>query len=194
VGSPFLVRILKRGDYLLAKDKYGLTSNQRAFADEYIKNKGNATQAYLFAYQSCKKETVAATNGARLLRNAKVSRYIADRTDELLEKAKMNQSEIIMTLSSIARREKQKSYTKVYDHLTGEITKETTAEFQPSIEESIKALEVLVKFLGSPLENEKIKVQITKTKAEIEALSSVENKEDKLDKLLNLVEGDINES
>lgn len=176
------------------KNEYGLTCNQRAFADEYIKNKGNATQAYLFAYPNTKKETTAWTNGSRLLRNAKVSRYIADRTDELLEKAKMNQSEIIMTLSSIARREKQKSYTKVYDHLTGEITKETTAEFQPSIEESIKSLEVLVKFLGSPLENERIKVQITKTKAEIEALSSVENKEDKLDKLLNLVEGDINES
>lgn len=160
---------------MLARDEYGLTSNQRAFADEYINNKGNATQAYLFAYPNVKKESTAAAAAARMLRNVKVSKYIADRTKELLNKRKMGQDEIITTLTSIARRDVQESYFKSYNHLTGEIEKEFTNTFQPSIEDSINALNVLVKFLGSPLENEKAKVQIEKMKAELNSMNVNEN-------------------
>jgi len=60
----------------LAKDEYGLTPNQRAFADEWIINGGNATQAYLKAYPSVKNENVARANGSRLLANANVRTYI----------------------------------------------------------------------------------------------------------------------
>lgn len=157
----------------MARDEYGLTSNQRAFADEYIRNKGNATQAYLFAYPHIKKENTAWTNASRLLRNAKVSKYIADRTKEILEKRKMGQDEIITTLTSIARREVQKSYFKSYNHLTGEVEKEYTNEFQPSMEDVNNAVNTLVKFLGSPMDNEKAKIQIEKTKTEIQIMKGV---------------------
>lgn len=177
----------------MARDEYGLTSNQRAFADEFINNKGNATQAYLFAYPNVKKETTAASNGSKLLRNTKVSKYIADRTKEILEKRKMGQDEIITTLTSIARREVQKSYFKSYNHLTGEVEKEYTNEFQPSIDDVNNAVNTLVKFLGSPLENEKTRVQIRKTEAEIESLQVSEDKEAKIDKFLSYIEGEINE-
>ena len=177
----------------MAKDEYGLTSSQRAFADEYIRNKGNATQAYLFAYPHIKKENTAAVNASRLLRNAKVSKYIADRTKEILDKQKMGQDEIITTLTSIARREVQESYFKSYNHITGEIEKEYTNEFQPSMKDATNALDVLVKFLGSPTDNEKSKMQIKKMEAEIESMSANDDRELKIDKFLDLVEGELDE-
>ena len=177
----------------MAKDEYGLTSNQRAFADEYIRNKGNATQAYLFAYPHIKKENTAAVNASRLLRNAKVSKYIADRTKEILDKQKMGQDEIITTLTSIARREVQESYSKTYNHLTGEVEKEVTYTFQPTLEDVNNAVNTLVKFLGTPTENEKAKIQIKKMEAEIESLSTRDDRELKIDKFLDLVEGELND-
>ena len=179
----------------MARDEYCLTSNQRAFADEYIRNKGNATQAYLFAYPHIKKENTAAVNASRLLRNAKVSKYIADRTKEILDKQKMGQDEIITTLTStsIARREVQESYSKTYNHLTGEVEKEVTYTFQPSLEDVTNALNILVKFLGSPMENEKAKIQIKKMEAEIESMSASDDRELKIDKFLDLVEGELDE-
>lgn len=177
----------------MARDEYGLTSNQRAFADEYIRNKGNATQAYLFAYPHIKKENTASSNGSRLLRNAKVSKYIADRTKEILDKQKMGQDEIITTLTSIARREVQESYSKAYNHLTGEVEKEVTYTFQPSLEDVNDAVNTLVKFLGTPTENEKAKIQIKKMEAEIESLPTRDDRELKIDKFLDLVEGELDE-
>ncbi len=177
----------------MARDEYGLTSNQRAFADEYIRNKGNATQAYFFAYPNVKKETTASSNGSKLLRNTKVSKYIADRTKEILDKQKMGQDEIITTLTSIARRETQESYFKSYNHLTGEVEKEVTNTFQPSIEDSTNALNILVKFLGSPIDNKKANAQIKKMEAEIESMSARDDRELKIDKFLDLVEGELDE-
>jgi len=177
----------------LARDEYGLTSNQRAFADEYIRNKGNATQAYLFAYPHIKNENTASSNGSRLLRNAKVSKYIADRTKEILDKQKMGQDEIITTLTSIARREVQESYSKTYNHLTGEVEKEVTYTFQPSLEDVNNAVNTLVKFLGTPTENKKAKIQIKKMEAEIESMSASDDRELKIDKFLDLVEGELND-
>ena len=177
----------------MARDEYGLTSNQRAFADEYIRNKGNATQAYLFAYPHIKNENTAAVNASRLLRNAKVSKHIADRTKEILDKQKMGQDEIITTLASIARRDVQKSYFKSYNHLTGEVEKEYTNEFQPSMKDATDALDVLVKFLGGPTNNKKTEMQIKKMEAEIESLSARDDRELKIDKFLDLVEGELDE-
>ena len=173
----------------MARDEYGLTSNQRAFADEYIRNKGNATQAYLFAYPNVKKETTARANASRLLTNANVSKYIADRTKELLEKRKMGQDEIITTLTSIARRDIQKSYFKSYNHLTGEVEKEYTNEFQPSMEDVNAAVNTLVKFLGSPTDNEKAKIQIEKTKTEIEIMKGISEEVEDLDDIDGMIYG-----
>ena len=180
---------------LLAEDKYNLTTNQRAFADEYIANKGNATQAYLKAYPSVTKETTANSNGSRLLRNAKVAGYIAERTKEALEAQKMTGDEIIIELVSIARREKKKSYFKEYDHLQEGVITETTRTFQPSIEEANKALETLVKWAGldnpnSDLVREKIKLENKKLRAELEPDLEQDDKLLKFAEKLDEVYGD----
>ena len=180
---------------LLAGDEYNLTTNQRAFADEYIANKGNATQAYLKAYPSVTKETTANSNGSRLLRNAKVAGYIAERTKETLEAQKMTGDEIIIELVSIARREKKKAYFEEYDHLQEKVITETTRTFQPSIEEANKALETLVKWAGldnpnSDLVREKIKLENKKLKAELEPDLEQDDKLLKFAEKLDEVYGD----
>jgi phage terminase small subunit len=58
-----------------------LTPNQQKFADEYLKT-GNATRSYFAAYPQVKKEETAAANSSRLLRNAKVSKYISNRQEK----------------------------------------------------------------------------------------------------------------
>lgn len=57
----------------------GLTQKQALFVSEYLKNGGNATQAYLKAGYKAKDEKVACTAGTRLLRNVRISRAIAER-------------------------------------------------------------------------------------------------------------------
>ena len=166
---------------LLVEDKYSLTTNQRAFADEYIANKGNATQAYLKAYPNVTKETTANSNGSRLLRNAKVAGYIAERTKETLEAQKMTGDEILITLVSTARREQQTSYSKQYDHLEEKVIKEITYTFQPTVEESTRALEMLVKWAGldSPnndLQRERMKAETQKAQAQAEIMKSEADK------------------
>ena len=59
-----------------------LTPKQQAFADYYIQS-GNATESYKKAYESCKKDESAMVNGSKLLRNAKVVKYIEERQKEI---------------------------------------------------------------------------------------------------------------
>ena len=49
-----------------------MNDKHKAFADEYLINGFNITQAYLTVYKSVTKEPVAAANGSRLLKNDKV--------------------------------------------------------------------------------------------------------------------------
>lgn len=60
----------------------GLSDKQSLFVSEYLKNGGNATQAYIKAGYKAKNEKTAGACGARMLANAKVSRAIAERQKE----------------------------------------------------------------------------------------------------------------
>ena len=71
-----------------------LTPKQKRFADEYIKNGGNATQAYIKAGYS---ENGADRSASKLLRKSEVSTYIAEKQAEL---DKQNGTDI-MTLAEI---------------------------------------------------------------------------------------------
>lgn len=81
-----------------------LTEKQQRFADEYIRT-GNITQSYLNAYQNVKKESTAASNGSRLLRNAKVKAYIDERLEKLKKQSIAEQDEILQYLTSVMRGE-----------------------------------------------------------------------------------------
>lgn len=76
-----------------------LTEKQKIFADEYLIDL-NATRAYKAAYPKVKKDTAAATNGGRLLRNAEVEKYIQERMQERQERTEITQD---MVLKELAR-------------------------------------------------------------------------------------------
>jgi phage terminase small subunit len=52
-----------------------LTEKQKNFCKEYIRNNGNATQAYLYAYDS-KSETSAAIEASKLLKRDDITEYL----------------------------------------------------------------------------------------------------------------------
>lgn len=69
----------------------GLTQKQALFVSEYLKNGGNATQAYLKAGYKAKDEKVAGTAGTRLLRNVRISRAIAERQKKLSDRLELEE-------------------------------------------------------------------------------------------------------
>lgn len=119
-----------------------LNPKQIAFADEYIIT-GNL-------YQSAKKagysEQYSRSQADKILKNVGVSRYIAERMEEIKSKRIMDQREVLEHLTSIARREKTKGLYRATETVDGESI-ETSKEYEhtPSIEEQTKALELLGK-------------------------------------------------
>lgn len=85
-----------------------LTEKQKRFADEYLIDL-NATRAYKVAYPNIKKDTVAATNGGRLLRNADISEYVKKMLEKLQSERVADVQEVLEYLTSVMRREKKES-------------------------------------------------------------------------------------
>lgn len=167
----------------MAKDEYGLTPSQRDFADEYILNAGNATQAYLKSYKNVKNVETASANSSRLLRNAKVRDYIDMRTREPLKRAKLGAEQVVLTLYGIATKQQQKSYKRVVDHLNDdEVIIDQTAEYTPSDKNVYEAAKIIGEWLGfnnpnNDLVRDKLRADIEKAQAEARI---TQNKADKL--------------
>lgn len=69
----------------------GLTQKQALFVSEYLKNGGNATQAYKTAGYKAKDDDSAAVQASRLLRNDKVARAIAERQKQRNERLQLEE-------------------------------------------------------------------------------------------------------
>lgn len=81
-----------------------LTEKQKRFADEYLIDL-NATRAYRAAYPNVKKDTVAATNGGRLLRNAEVEKYIKAELEKIQSAKVADMQEVMEHLTAALRGE-----------------------------------------------------------------------------------------
>lgn len=81
-----------------------LTNKQMIFANEYLVDL-NATRSYKKAYPNVKKDSVAATNGNRLLRNAKVKNYIDEQLKKIEDESIANATEVMKYLTSVMRNE-----------------------------------------------------------------------------------------
>lgn len=81
-----------------------LTLKQKAFADEYLTDL-NGTRAYKAVYKNVKSDATASTNAWRLLRNAKVKEYIADRMKKIQSEKTADLEEVIRFFSSVMRGE-----------------------------------------------------------------------------------------
>jgi phage terminase small subunit len=65
-----------------------------AFADEYLVNGHNATQAYLSVYKSVKKKTTAEVNGSKLLSKIEIKEYIQSEVDNVSDNIKRLREEL----------------------------------------------------------------------------------------------------
>ena len=81
-----------------------LTDKQIIFANEYLVDL-NATRAYKKAYPKVKKDSVAASNGNRLLRNAKVKNYIDEQLKKIEDKSIADAAEVMKYLTAVMRNE-----------------------------------------------------------------------------------------
>ena len=111
-----------------------MTEKQKRFADEYIIDL-NATRAYREVYQNCKTDKAAATNGGKLLRNAEIQSYIAEKSKEIHREKIADAKEVMEYLTSVMRREKSES---VVVTLIEEQTKYVTGKDGIARRQSIK--------------------------------------------------------
>lgn len=81
-----------------------LTPKQKAFCDEYLTDL-NGTRAYKKIYKSAKKDITARTNASKLLTNANVKAYIAERMKEIQTEKTADLEEVIRFFSSVMRGE-----------------------------------------------------------------------------------------
>ncbi len=87
-----------------------MTKKQKIFADEYLIDL-NATRAYQTVYKNIKNEGVARRNGSRLLTNADIAKYIAERMQERQKRTEVTQDRVVEELASIA-------FSKATDYVT----------------------------------------------------------------------------
>ena len=114
-----------------------LNEKQKAFADYYIESL-NATESYKMAY-NCSYNT-ARTNGARLLTNANIKKYIDEVMSAKDESRIASQDEILQILTDIARGITEEEVVQF-----SQLGEELRTTRKPSIKDRMKASELLGK-------------------------------------------------
>lgn len=131
-----------------------MTPKQRLFADEYIANKGNATDA---ARKAGYKQPKA--SGLENLEKPTIQEYIKSRTEPILEELKINGDDVIREIANIGFGRVQEGYSKKTNLLTDEVESEMKYEHTADTENRLKALEILGRHLQ--LFTDKSEVQLS---------------------------------
>lgn len=172
-----------------------LTLKQIAFADEYIINGGNATQAAIKAGYSKK---TAETIGFENLRKPKIVEYIASKVRPIVEKREIDIQAQLNSLLDIYDGKVIESRSKQIDHLQGDVVvKDMTYEYTPDLENRLKAIDLFLKYasplLQVQLEKAKADAELSRLKAESLKNGTTQTTEDKLDELLEKISGELND-
>ena len=114
-----------------------LNDKQKAFADYYIESL-NATESYKKTYE-CSYNT-ARTNGARLLTNANIKKYIDEVMSAKDESRIASQDEILQILTDIARGITEEEVVQF-----SQLGEELRTTRKPTIKDRMKASELLGK-------------------------------------------------
>ena len=114
-----------------------LNEKQKAFCDFYIESL-NATESYKMAY-NCSYNT-ARTNGARLLTNANIKKYIDETMSAKDESRIASQDEILQILTDIARGITEEEVVQF-----SQLGEELRTTRKPTIKDRMKASELLGK-------------------------------------------------
>lgn len=83
-----------------------MKDSHKRFADEYLVNGMNATQAYLVAYPNASERT-AGENGFKLLKNAEISDYIKQKQEETSINLNVSKERLIQDLIDIVNDNKK---------------------------------------------------------------------------------------
>lgn len=161
----------------MARDEFDLTPKQRAFADEYIANGGNGTEAYLKSYKNVKNENTAGVSAYHALRNPKIQHYIRERTRMTLAERDLVVKDVVNHLIDLALGAEKESRSRVYNNITGELEEDITYKNSASPKVQTEAMALLLKHLGidesnADLERKRLELANEKTKVEIEKLKS----------------------
>lgn len=151
-----------------------LTVKQKAFAEEYIINGGNATQAVIKAGYSKKNATVI---GKENLTKPHIREFISSYVKPVEEKRQIDIEASLNELVDIFHGKEIESYSKQIDHLDGDTTvKDMTYKYTLDPETKLKALELFLKYknplLEAQLEKAKAEAAIAKNKADKLALNA----------------------
>lgn len=120
-----------------------MTEKQKRFCDEYLID-CNATRAYKAVYKNVKSDDAARVNASRLLTNANIKKYIADRMEQIHNEKTADAQEVIEYLTSVLRGES--TAQEIVVEGTGDGCSEArTMEKAPSEKEKLKAAELLGK-------------------------------------------------
>ena len=114
-----------------------LNEKHKAFADHYVESL-NATESYMKVYE-CSYNT-ARTNGARLLTNANIKKYIDEVMSAKDESRIASQDEILQILTDIARGITEEEVVQF-----SQLGEELRTTKKPSIKDRMKASELLGK-------------------------------------------------
>lgn len=170
-----------------------LTPKQKAFADEYIKNGGNATQASIKAGYSKRSARVI---GKENLTKPNIIQYINERLNPIEKKRKLSAEDALNELIDIWQGEVQISVSKQIDRLDkNKVIKHMQYEYTPDLESKLKALDLYLKYksLLSQTQLEKAQTEIKLMQAKLEQLqiNSERSTEEKLDELLEKISGEL---
>ena len=145
-----------------------MNEQHKIFIEEFLSNGGIKRRAYMAAYPHTKSVNTASSQANAIMKIPEVQDYLEKRQKELWAERDKKTQDMFQQLYDYAFREKIESYSKEIDHLTGEIKKERTYEYQPSVEDSIKAISTLGDWTGyGKINNDLIR---EKMEAEIELI------------------------
>lgn len=131
----------------MAKEEYKLTVREQRFADEYISNGRNATQAYKVISPNAK-DTTCAVQGLEYIRKPNISAYVKDKTRERLDASNLTAQDVLDELIAIGFAKPQKGVSKQFDRLNNEVVLDMEYENTAKHEDRLKALELLGKNLA----------------------------------------------
>ena len=132
-----------------------MTEKQKRFADEYLIDL-NATRAYKMAYPNVRKDTVAAVNASKLLRNTNVKIYIDKQLQEI-SNAKIADAMEVMEYLTMVLRGESKAEVVVVEGCGDGYSEAKRIEKAPDEKERLKAAELLGKRYG--IFTDKVKVE-----------------------------------
>ena len=190
-----------------------LSKRQKAFADAYLTNGGNAAEAARAAGYS--PHNIGA-NAAKTLKNPKIQAYMKQRLQPIERKADLDVDKAIIHLLDIGMGREITTRSSKYDNLKKMMLEDTTMKYSPGPKQQVEALELYLKYKGmlrnssKELEDQQIaktKADVRKSKAEadiMEAKASAyrtpEGQDGGLNKLLAAIDesipkgGDVNDN